>query len=92
MKRFLLLSCFVLFCGALESAVYYVSPAGNDRDPGLSPEKPLKTVTCALNRAKSGDTVVLRGGVYREQVVRVWDRKNPKPITVKACPDRKSVV
>lgn len=92
MKRFLLLSCFVLFCGALESAVYYVSPAGNDRDPGLSPEKPLKTVTCALNRAKSGDTVVLRGGVYREQVVRVWDRKNPKPITVKACPDETPVI
>ena len=92
MKKLLLLSCFVLLCGALKSAVYYASPTGDDRNPGTSPEKPLKSVTCALTRAGSGDTVLLRGGIYREQVVRVWDRKNPKPLTIKAFPDETPII
>ena len=91
MKKFLLLFCFVLFCGALKGAVYYVSPAGDDRDPGTL-QKPMKTLSRALTRANSGDTVLLRGGIYREQVVRVWDRKNPKPVTVKAFPDETPII
>ena len=92
MKKFLLLSGLLFLCGALRSAVSYVSPAGDDRDPGTSPEKPLKTVNRALAKAGSGDTVLLRGGIYREQVVRAWDRKNPKPVTVKAFPDETPII
>lgn len=50
------------------AAIYYVAPNGNDRNDGLSIERPLKTVVNAINHAKAGDTVYLREGVYRQSI------------------------
>ncbi len=51
--------------GALNGApgVYYVSPSGDDEAPGTL-ERPLASVRQALELARDGDTVRLRGGIY----------------------------
>ena len=46
----------------------YVSPTGNDAAATGSAEKPYKSINTALESAKSGDTIILRGGTYREGI------------------------
>jgi hypothetical protein len=45
-------------------AIYFVSPDGDARVSGLSLESPT-TIETAIEKAVSGDAVVLRGGTYR---------------------------
>jgi Protein of unknown function (DUF1565) len=45
----------------------YVSTTGDDENEG-SLERPFRTIQFALNRAKPGSTVFVRGGVYDEQL------------------------
>ena len=52
------------FAGA---AQYCVTPDGSDADPGTI-EQPWKTLTMANRTVEPGDTVYVRGGVYREQL------------------------
>lgn len=91
MKKVAVSSLLSLSAG-LCAAVFYVSPAGNDKNPGTSPEKPFKTIGYAASKAESGDTVMIKGGIYREQISREWRFVNPKPITFKAFPDETPVV
>ncbi|MCL1872626.1 MAG: right-handed parallel beta-helix repeat-containing protein [Clostridiales bacterium] len=44
----------------------YVSPDGNDSTATGSIEAPYKSINTALAAAASGDTIILRGGTYRE--------------------------
>lgn len=44
--------------------VYYVAPDGNKTQLGSSVDKPT-TIETAIEKAKTGDVVVLRGGIYR---------------------------
>jgi Right handed beta helix region len=46
----------------------YVSPSGNDGNPGTSPGAPLLTIQRAANLAQAGDLVLIAPGVYRESV------------------------
>ena len=46
---------------------YYVSPAGNDSNPG-TPDKPFATIGRAAGAAKPGDTVKILPGLYREEI------------------------
>ncbi|MBQ7695529.1 MAG: hypothetical protein IJT50_10440 [Lentisphaeria bacterium] len=77
---------------AAQAATYYVSPLGNNNNAGTDPAKPLKTIQKALVKAGSGDTVLLKGGLYHEMIFREWPNKNPQPITIKASPDETPVV
>ena len=57
-----------LHSGRLDAAEIYVSPAGNDSNPGTL-DQPIATVAHAQELARSGKasgpvTVYLRGGVY----------------------------
>ncbi len=83
---------FCLGAAALTAATYYVSPDGNNRNSGTDIAKPLKSISAALKKTRSGDTVLLRGGIYHEQIVAAWADKNPKPITIKAFPDETPVI
>lgn len=44
--------------------VYYVSPDGNAGEQGLSPDKPT-TIESAVEKTRTGDFIILRGGIYR---------------------------
>ena len=69
-----------------QAATYYASPTGNDTNNGLSTGLPFKTVVKAMSRAVAGDTVLLRGGVYREQVEVLAVGSAGSPITLAAYP------
>ena len=45
---------------------YYVSPEGDDAADGLSPEKPLRSISRVAALVHPGDTVRVAGGVYQE--------------------------
>jgi hypothetical protein len=46
---------------------FYVSPAGDDSNPGTM-QAPWRTIQYAADKATSGSTVHVRGGVYEERV------------------------
>jgi len=52
----------------MASNTYYVSPSGNDTNPG-SLEQPWKTPQKAGSTAVAGDTVIFRGGIYYGQLI-----------------------
>lgn len=49
------------------SKEYYVAVSGNDSNNG-SFLKPFKTISVAAKKAMAGDAIIVRAGVYREQV------------------------
>ena len=57
---------------ALEDRVllstYYVSTGGNDANAGHSLSAPFRSIQRAASVARPGDTVLIRGGTYRETV------------------------
>ena len=57
--------------GAAFGTELFVSPAGDDAHDGLGPEpeRALRTIQAGVDRLQPGDTLRLRGGTYREQVV-----------------------
>jgi F5/8 type C domain/Protein of unknown function (DUF1565) len=63
--KFLLFVCFVLMCCKILATTYYVSPSGNDSNPGSFSE-PWKTIAYALTYAGPDVTVMLRSGTYNE--------------------------
>ena len=81
----------------LAATTYYVSPSGNDSNVG-SEAKPFKTIAKASTVVKTGDTVYLRQGVYKEYV----DDYGPNfkyasgtataPITIMSYPDERAVI
>ena len=62
LKHFLMLIFFVI-SSSLIANTYYVSPTGNDSNPGTL-AAPWATWQKAFNTANAGDTVYFRGGVY----------------------------
>ena len=44
----------------------YVSPTGNNATATGTVDKPFKSINTALAAAKPGDTIILRGGTYKE--------------------------
>ena len=67
----------------------YVSPTGNDATANGSIDRPYKSINAALAAAKPGDTIVLRGGTYREGVnVRI---RKPN-ITIKSAKGERAVI
>lgn len=65
---------------AIPQGAIFVSPTGDDSAAGTQ-DKPLRTAAAALRRAKSGDTIVFRGGEYRESLGVVGKR-----VTLQAYP------
>jgi xyloglucan-specific exo-beta-1,4-glucanase len=47
---------------------YYVSPAGNNSNSGLSPSKAFRTIQFAADFSAPGDTILVMDGEYNESV------------------------
>jgi hypothetical protein len=79
---------------------YFVSPAGNDQNPGTE-YKPFCTITRGLRGASAsptstlqpGDVLTLRGGTYVEAVmVRGFARAPGQEITIRSFPGERAVI
>jgi hypothetical protein len=57
------LTCLMVALGSADAATYYVSPTGNDSNPGTE-ERPFLKRSKACSLVQPGDTVVLRAGFY----------------------------
>ena len=102
LTRILLLALLAAIPAA--AADWFVSPAGDDRSPG-SREQPFASIARAQAAASPGDTVHLRGGLYRMQESmiarrdRIWARlilldksvRPGKPIRYRAADGEKPV-
>ena len=63
------LLAFILAFSFFDNAVGQVSPNLTDNLLIVSPQGPYTTIEAALNEAKQGDTVEVRGGVYHTSLV-----------------------
>lgn len=72
---------------------YYVSAdIGNDSNDG-SEMSPYKTIQCAANIAKPGDTILVQPGIYRERVSpQTGGTSNILPITYKSIVPRGAII
>ncbi len=82
----------IVGAGQVEAATYYVNAAtGNDSSPG-SLEQPWKSITRAVGSLQPGDTVLVRGGLYRESINAQINGTADKRITIKAYPSETPVL
>jgi hypothetical protein len=69
--------------GASGAAIsYYVSPSGSDSNDGSTPERPLRSIQRALDKAQPGSTVRLASGTYLQDTRSVRDGTVSAPITI----------
>lgn len=75
---FLITACLLLAaCGggggggqaSNEAQTFYVNPTGNDRNNGLSPERPFRTLGRAVDGLAPGDVVYVAPGTYTPPAV-----------------------
>jgi len=67
-------------CSPAGAAIHVVAPTGDDRGPGDAAH-PLRTISAASQRARPGDTVLVKAGVYRERVAPPRGGEPGRPIT-----------
>ncbi|MHB8971579.1 MAG: right-handed parallel beta-helix repeat-containing protein [Pirellulaceae bacterium] len=77
-----------LHAGAAE---IYVSPSGQDSNPGTRAQ-PYATLQVAVDKLQAGDTLLVRGGTYRETVTFPRSDEPDKPITVRPYQDERVVI
>jgi hypothetical protein len=65
---------------APEGQHYYVSPNGNDANPGTK-TLPFQTINRAANVAKAGDVVLIQAGIFYEDVIPLQSGEPGKYIT-----------
>lgn len=70
----------VMASTTLQAATYVVSTTGKDTNPGTL-AAPLLTLQRAANLAKPGDTVQVRGGIYKQRTVVQVSGTASAPIT-----------
>ena len=69
---------------------YYVSPRGNDTNPGTS-VAPLRHIQAGINKANAGDRVMALAGTYNEQLTFPRSGTAIHPITVAGQVDRAGI-
>jgi hypothetical protein len=87
----LLVSGLATEAGPSAARTYHVATDGDDGNPGDA-SKPLRTVGKAASLARAGDTILLRGGVYREAVVLRFSGGEGQPIVLKNFPAEQPVI
>ena len=67
MDKIILILILANFLTSGYSGEYFVSPDGNDKNPGTL-IKPFRTIQKAVKSVKSGDICYIRGGRYEELI------------------------
>jgi hypothetical protein len=67
-----------------EARTYYVSPAGDDANDGLSVDSPFRTIRRASSVMTAGGTCLIREGIYRETIRPAFTGTPGAPITYEA--------
>ena len=80
-----------LSCCYAKAATYHVATNGSDIYPGTIGQ-PFKTIQHAASLARSGDTVLIRGGTYRETIVPASSGTAVGPIIFAAYGEEQAVV
>lgn len=71
---------------------FFVDPTRGKDDAAGDEKSPWQTVNHALKRLKAGDTLVLRGGTYRENVYCAVAGTKDAPITIRAYPGERVIL
>lgn len=87
MKKTLLLAAVLGLASSLWAGTWYVSPSGNDNNPGTL-ASPFKTLPAAIEAANPGDDILLRGGNYTSQEIRV----NKNNLHIKSYPGEWAII
>jgi hypothetical protein len=84
--------CYIPRVVRTSVGMYYVSPDGDDDNPGTE-SRPWRTVHKAATTAVAGDTVIFENGTYDvKNGQRNWNSGSPgRPITFQARNDRQAV-
>lgn len=92
------LSLYILFCIAFTTSCFgadkYVDGTiGNNTNSGYSINSPWKTINYAMSTATAGDTILVKGGVYRESV-RLYGNggTTSNPITIKSYDSNEVII
>ncbi len=83
---------FALIIQTIAQTNYYVSPAGDDNNSGLSLNQSWQTIQKASNTLQAGDTVFIKSGVYNERVQIKNSGNQNNPITYIAFPGDTPVI
>lgn len=76
---------------AVAAPVYYVAPYGNDADNG-SQLAPWRSIGRAVGAVNPGDTVLVRGGEYREIVAINRSGSAEQPIVIQSYPGEQAII
>jgi uncharacterized protein YjdB len=71
MKKILVMLLWVAHIVVVNASTYYVATTGDDNNSG-SIDKPWATLTKAISKAKAGDIVYIRGGIYYPEISVDW--------------------
>ncbi len=80
------------FCAPAWSAEYVVDQKAGKDDAAGSAAAPFKTISKAVAALQPGDTVTIKGGVYREVVTVKASGTAEKPIVIQGAPGEKVVI
>lgn len=64
-----ILACALVQAVEVHATTYYVATTGNNNNPGTS-AKPWRNVAYAVSKMVAGDTTYVRGGTYKEGLIR----------------------
>lgn len=78
-----LIICFMLIPVNVWAATYYVSPSGDDNNPGTAAQ-PWKTIQKAAATVQAGATVIIKDGVYTGGIVVETPGAKDAPIVFRA--------
>ena len=80
----------LLFSSIAKAQIYYVSPTGNDTNPGTITQ-PWATLQKAASTLTAGETAYFRNGTYVAYVVFTNDGSSGNPITFQSYPGEYAV-
>ncbi|MBW8003700.1 MAG: DUF1565 domain-containing protein [Planctomycetes bacterium] len=84
--RYLAFICILVTSAMVANGeTFYVAPNGHDTNPGTL-QKPWRTIQKASDSLKPGDTILIRAGTYREQVIPGRSGRNGNYIEYRAYP------